>query len=803
MKPTLEPNSSVALRAASRFAPALGLGLVLVGLFGQAVFGSLVFYQRDIFAYWYPAITGFVRAIAEGARPFWNPYTAFGVPMAADPNNQILYPPTWLTLFLPPAAYFKLFVVGHSMLAGGGVYAFSRRRGLPAAASFLAAACWVASGPLLSTVSLYHHFASATWLPWVLVALDGALDRGSVGSVLALGTVAATQALAGSADLCFMTGLLAAAHACARVAFGSARPARVLRVVSISLPFALALSAVQWLPAFALLRGAARASLTPQTNLYWSVHPYSLFDLLVPRLVSAMPLNPPARAALFESREPLLASLYLGLPAAGLVAWAVIGSGRRRASLCAGVGFVFLLLAALGRHTPLMPLLLHLPAFSMFRYPPKYLVPASLLWALLVGLGMGAWLGELEEPARRRVRLLAYVLAVAALALLLSSHAGAVPSWLRSLSAGTETEAVALAEASMKIQQAGWLALLCALLLWARSRAARAAPWLSAALVLVTAGELTAAGRGVNPLAPAEILRYRPRLVDEVQRDEADPRVYVVPFDQQRRREEFVRVPEAWKPEWAWVVGFLDELWPPIAGRWGLRGSFDGDFNGLAFPVYFELCRTVREQRDTALGTRLLRLASVDYVVALEPVVFEGLPEVAQVKSVYASPIRLFHVPDTLPKAYAVGRTRIAPEPASYRLLSDPTFDIRREIILPAGAPSASSEDFQGAVTITRRRSDALTLETRLNAPGHLALTEAYDSGWEAQVDGAPVTVSRANLIFLAVPVPPGVHTVELRYRPRGWRVGSALSTVALVAGLAFWAVRWSRRSLPPLSGPT
>ena len=75
--------------------------------------GRAVLFERDIYAYWVPAVEAFVRAIAEGAWPLWDPLTNFGRPLLADPNMQFAYPPTWLNLVLPPGAYYTLFVVCH------------------------------------------------------------------------------------------------------------------------------------------------------------------------------------------------------------------------------------------------------------------------------------------------------------------------------------------------------------------------------------------------------------------------------------------------------------------------------------------------------------------------------------------------------------------------------------------------------------------------------------------------------------------------------------------------------------------
>jgi hypothetical protein len=45
-------------------------------------------------------------------------------------------------------------------------------------------------------------------------------------------------------------------------------------------------------------------------------------------------------------------------------------------------------------------------------------------------------------------------------------------------------------------------------------------------------------------------------------------------------------------------------------------------------------------------------------------------------------------------------------------------------------------------------------------------LNEAYDSAWEAVIDGKPVKIMRANFLFQAVVVPAGSHRVFFRYHP-------------------------------------
>ncbi|MEO0649118.1 MAG: YfhO family protein [Planctomycetota bacterium] len=66
-------------------------------------------------------------------------------------------------------------------------------------------------------------------------------------------------------------------------------------------------------------------------------------------------------------------------------------------------------------------------------------------------------------------------------------------------------------------------------------------------------------------------------------------------------------------------------------------------------------------------------------------------------------------------------------------------------------------------------------------APELLVLTETWDPGWRAAVDGEPVPVARVDHALCGVWLQPGSHAVEFRYAPRSWRVGLGLAFAGLL----------------------
>jgi hypothetical protein len=772
------------------------LAAAVAATFAGALSSSRVFYQRDIHAYWYPHMAVFRRAIAEGAWPLWNPWEGFGAPLLADASFQVAYPPTWLALVLEPAVQFKVLTIGHCLLAALGAAALARRLGLGWAAAATAGAAYALSGPLLSAASLWHHYAGVAWLPWLLFALEGLVRRPGLVAALPLGLVAGAQLAAGSGDMCLAGAFLGAARLAWHLA--RARPER-RRVLALgasgaaAAALALCLGAAQWLPTAERARDGFRAVLDPRTNAYWSLHPGALVDLLVPRFATELPLSEPARQGLFEGREPLLACLYLGLVPLALGALGL--ALRPRIAAVPAAGALFLLLTALGRHTPAYSLLLGLPGFGLMRYPQKFLWPAALCAAVVAAIGTDAWRGRCSEAERRRVRVVgALLLAAAAAALLAAWWVAGPPDGLAPHLAPADgpDASIAARVVALKLARSAILALLLALLFWRRAAGERAGRGATTALLALGALDLVAVGRGVNPLAPRELLDRRPPVVERLQG--AEVRVHsasegpacLAPGPS----------PSGWEPRWVAALGFQDALRPPSAARWGLRGSYDGEFTGLGSRWNAPFTAEARRRLGTSEGLSLLRLGGVSHVLRVGPSTVPGLELLEARPSPYVCPLQVFRVPDPLPGAYVVRGERRADSPDEVlRALLDPAFDPGSEVVLADARPGAAPAPGDDTVRVVARRLDSLDLEARLGAPGVLVTLEAYDPGWRATVSGAPAPVLRANGLFRAVRVPEGRHRVLFVYRPRSAALGAALSLLGLAAaGAALVGRTWRGR---------
>jgi len=772
------------------------LAAAVAATFAQALTGARVFYQRDVHAYWWAHAEVLRRAIAEGWWRPWNPWEGFGAPVLADASFQLAYPPTWLALALEPAVRFKALAIGHALLAALGACALARRLGLGWAAAGAAGAAYALSGPFLSGASLWHHYAGAAWLPWVLFALEGLVRRPGAAAAVSLGVVAGIQLTAGSGDLCLAGALLGGARLAWYLARSRPPTGRVLLLAAngtLAAALALALGAVQWLPTAERARDGFRTVLDPRTNAYWSLHPGGLADLLVPRLATELPLSEPARQALYEGREPFLACLYLGIVPLALAALGLALRARHAAAPAAGA--VFLVVIALGRHTPLHGWLLALPGFGLMRYPQKFLWPAALCMAVLAALGAAAWESRWSDEEQRRARALGgLLLAAAAASLVAAWWVGGPPDGLAPILAPGEAAAGAHA-AALKLVRSALLLLVVAFLTWRRAHGERADRRATAALLALGAADLVAVGRGVNPLAPRELMDHRPAVVDRLAGEEV--RLHAA-FEDPGCLVPGTR-PAGWDARWIAALGFQDTLRPPSGARWGLRGSYDGEFTGLGSRWTAPFTAAAWSRLGTPGGLRLLQVGGVTHVLRVGRSPVPGLGPPQTLSSPYVCPLQVQRVPDPLPRAYVVHAERAGTDPDEVLgVLLDPAFDPRSAVVLEAARAAAPTSPVADEVRVVSRRLATLEVEARLGAPGVLVVLEAFDPGWRASVDGAEAMVLRANGLFRAVRLPAGRHRVLFAYRPPSAAAGAVLGLLGVAAagaGLGLRALRaWRER---------
>jgi uncharacterized membrane protein YfhO len=77
--------------------------------------------------------------------------------------------------------------------------------------------------------------------------------------------------------------------------------------------------------------------------------------------------------------------------------------------------------------------------------------------------------------------------------------------------------------------------------------------------------------------------------------------------------------------------------------------------------------------------------------------------------------------------------------------------------------------------------TDTVTGNVSLSKDSLVLLSIPYTKGWTAYVDGVETDLVQADVMYMAVPVSAGDHTIELRYHTSGLMAGCIVSIVSLL----------------------
>lgn len=144
-----------------------------------------------------------------------------------------------------------------------------------------------------------------------------------------------------------------------------------------------------------------------------------------------------------------------------------------------------------------------------------------------------------------------------------------------------------------------------------------------------------------------------------------------------------------------------------------------------------------------------------------------------------------------LPRAFFVNRYEVADGLTILKKMKDMSFN-PRDVMYFMQDPRVTVEPPHPAARADIVHFGIQDLEMKVTTAGNnlLFLSETYyPVGWKAFIDGKEVPIYRANYLFRAVVMPPGAHTLEMKFKPGGFYLGKNLSLAAnimVLGGLGF-----------------
>ena len=140
---------------------------------------------------------------------------------------------------------------------------------------------------------------------------------------------------------------------------------------------------------------------------------------------------------------------------------------------------------------------------------------------------------------------------------------------------------------------------------------------------------------------------------------------------------------------------------------------------------------------------------------------------IARTKDAY-----VYENPRALPRVMLVGEWKVADFNELTASGWPPDVDPQKTVLLEKAPSLPAGSAIAGTARLVRYANTEIVVEVDAPSGGILVLNDVWHPWWRATIDGADAEIMRANVIFRAVAVPPGRHTVRFTFEPlRGaWR---------------------------------
>jgi len=718
------------------------------------------------------------NALHSGQSPFWNPYTFVGFPQISDPQS-LIFSPALLIAYLvetPSYGFLDSYVMA---LVGAGGFAILMlcldRRWHPGA-GVVAAIAFSFGGSAAWRIQHIGHIQSYAFFAIALWAFLRALERRSTVWGLAAGVASGAMliepgqmALLGAYALLivFLERMLTAECIGDEIA-------STWRPVLAATAGCIAIAAVPIGLTYLFLQQSNRPVIEFAEAARGSLHPASLLTFVIADLFGA--LDPGVEywgpySAHWDKNELTLSQnmcqIYSGiLPAlliltVGLVRGHLLDKGVRVYTLIAALSIIY----AVGAYSPgFLAIYNWLPGVRAFRRP----VDATFLFGAMVSVLSGylvhLWLTNSIRIVSDKRKILEFVVMgvaiAAALAVAIASDKSDV-AWRPVLFATSWAVASALLLIPMR---------------WIRKGAAATVvlPGLFLCIDL-SVNNAANASTGVSVQEVADVLQPQSKnetisfLKASVRRGTGTP---------WRDRVELLGLGFDWQN--CGAVHRLENTLGYNPFRIGLVSRALGarDYNvGVDQRTFSPLFPSYRSVLADMLGMRFV--ASSAPIESVDPALRPGdLRLIRRTSDAY-----VYENPRVLPRVLLVAEAMAADFET---ILADgrwPAFNPRKTALLPRGEtslltqfPAGSGRDpikYDGQdASIERYDHTLVEIRTAATEPRLLIVNDTWHPWWFANVDGQSLPVAQANALFRAIPVPAGVHTVRLEFRPfkGAWR---------------------------------
>jgi hypothetical protein len=731
------------------------LSVIVAVFFRDILLGKSYFWED--FVYQYYAFRNFAAvSLANGTLPLWNPYTFSGMPFQADIQTALFYIPNLiLTIFVSGGKLYFLWVevliIVHFVLAGYGMFLFTREIGLERPYALFSGIAFMLSGFMIMQVIHQTFICQVAWTPFLLLFFRRMLFKKSVFWMIVTGIVLGHAILAGSPQFTVYIFLLLLGYFVFEMLplVRSSRPGQLVLLAGLAagvIIIAIGLTAMQLLPTMEMAKLSQRAEISFDKSSEGSLQYRQLLTLISPKYFGASGAGGSTYWLGENYWEYWETCIYLGLiPLIAVLASFFLLKKERYVAFFIGV-VVFGFLYSLGNNFVFHSIFFQfIPGFDKFRVPGRMSFLFTVGSGVLGGFGL-RYLLEVGRVNKKKTQLFLVTVALCGIVVWIFGQAGIFQP---------TNNARAYEQIHPLVGDATLVPMI---------------------LLLVACGLFLAYQRNKISAKAMVVIIIVFHVID----------MNIFGFDQNNGHLN----PETYYSKGSDLVGMLKEEGKSEYFRINSRlgGAMLLDRNqGMVDRIFTcEGYTPLALQRNYPVGKYSYDLLNAKYRIKVDSV---NRTMGIQLSQGY------------FPRAFLVRHSRVFTDEASEKsyMFSD-SFQPAKEVLLeedPHFPISGIDTVGPSRATVTSFDLDEIKMDVSVRDNFFLVVSEIFYPGWRAVVDGKEQKIFRADWCLRALTLPAGEHHVEMKFEPSSFYKGVLITGATIFLAMVGGIISYRRENKP------